>query len=388
MELAIAELKKCSSEDERKPHPRVGVVVWHEGHIAKAHRGEDPPGAHAEFTVLNSDHKLAGRRLPGGVLYTTLEPCTTRMHPKKGCWEWIVEKGIGTVVIGILDPNPDVCGIGEWLLKSKGVRVDRFPPDLQAQIEDANADFIKHHTVALFKKLSRLQRFHVVNLPCAFCGEQQDYTVRPVECVTNNAVDCPQCEKRFFVHFVGEAGTEFFTSRDGRDDYGISPAEGLSLPNAVRWALKRKQGWIEPREVKGILRLMADTEKELRGSKDHISPKDLMKAMVNSERISRYQVSTKKVRNFFRFIVRSGYFENSSPGRSAWNSVYTRTVDLSRCTECFLEGCLFVLRRARVILTREQAGTAGAFILGETGADGRVLGEKIWDSRLVGRNGS
>ncbi len=58
----------------------------------------------------------------GSILYITLEPC---VHQGKTppCASMIVEKGIKSVVIGIRDLNPLVCGKGIEYLKSQNIEV-------------------------------------------------------------------------------------------------------------------------------------------------------------------------------------------------------------------------------------------------------------------------
>ena len=139
MMQAIAKMRESRSEDA-DPHPNVGMVVVKDGKaIGKASRGEWVLGEHAEFGGLQ--HRLEHRDLRGAMLYTTLEPCTTRKHPKLACAEWIVSRRIKEVVIGILDPNPAICGQGFWMLHEAGVKVHFFPPDLAQQIHDANEEF-------------------------------------------------------------------------------------------------------------------------------------------------------------------------------------------------------------------------------------------------------
>jgi pyrimidine deaminase RibD-like protein len=83
MEKAVAEARKSRTEDGRV-HPKVGVVVVKDGkELAVAYRGELGKGDHAEFTAL--EKKLADVEIAGATVYTTLEPCTTRKHPKRPC---------------------------------------------------------------------------------------------------------------------------------------------------------------------------------------------------------------------------------------------------------------------------------------------------------------
>src|ERR1035438_8773774 len=93
MKVAIEEARKSVSEDDGRTHPMVGVVVVRDGkQIAAAHRGKSAPGNHAEFCALERD--LAGQIVAGSTVYTTLEPCTTRNHPKLPCAEHIVGRKV------------------------------------------------------------------------------------------------------------------------------------------------------------------------------------------------------------------------------------------------------------------------------------------------------
>jgi pyrimidine deaminase RibD-like protein/uncharacterized protein YuzE len=144
MELAISEAQKSVSEDERT-HPKVGVVVVRNGQIiAVAHRGETGMGDHAEFGAL--EVKLAHAVVAGATVYTTLEPCTTRQHPKMACAHRLIERKVGRVVIGMLDPNPDICGRGQQLLRTANTVTELFPNQLMAMVEDINREFTRTFT--------------------------------------------------------------------------------------------------------------------------------------------------------------------------------------------------------------------------------------------------
>jgi pyrimidine deaminase RibD-like protein len=143
--IAIDEARKSVPEDERV-HPRVGVVVVKDGRVlATAHRGEIPQ-CHAEFIAL--EKKLADVPLLGATVYTTLEPCTERNHPKVPCAIRLTERKVARVVIGMLDPDDRISGRGLRTLRKADIHTALFPADLMAEVEELNRDFIRERESA------------------------------------------------------------------------------------------------------------------------------------------------------------------------------------------------------------------------------------------------
>jgi pyrimidine deaminase RibD-like protein len=146
MEMAIQEARKSIGEDGRS-HPKVGAVVIKDGRVlAAAHRGELGPGDHAEYTAL--EKKLPNEAIAGATVYATLEPCTTRNPPKISCAKRLIERKVKRVVIGMLDPNPNIRGNGMLLLREHNIEIGFFPPDLMAILEELNRDFTRAQSQA------------------------------------------------------------------------------------------------------------------------------------------------------------------------------------------------------------------------------------------------
>ena len=100
------------------PNPHVGAVVvkdekivgegWHE-------RAGDP---HAEAIALEK----AGKNASGSTMYVTLEPCNHHGRTPP-CTDAILKAKVKRVVIGCLDPNPNVDGGGVEKLRKSGLDV-------------------------------------------------------------------------------------------------------------------------------------------------------------------------------------------------------------------------------------------------------------------------
>src|SRR5438067_8786891 len=117
------------------PNPWVGcVIVSGAASFEGAHRGPGQP--HAEAAALAA----AGEAARGATLYCTLEPCSHvgRTGP---CADAIVAAGVSRVVVGVVDPDPQVSGRGLARLRQAGVVVsvgaeadaveDQLAPSLQ-----------------------------------------------------------------------------------------------------------------------------------------------------------------------------------------------------------------------------------------------------------------
>ena len=101
------------------PNPMVGAVIVKDGQvIAKGYHHCCGQG-HAEVEAF----KNAGDQdVTGATIYVTLEPCS-HYGKTPPCADKIIEKKIGRVVVGALDPNPLVAGRGIEKIRNAGIEV-------------------------------------------------------------------------------------------------------------------------------------------------------------------------------------------------------------------------------------------------------------------------
>ena len=123
------------------PNPLVGAVIVKDGEIIGEGYHEYFGGAHAEVNAF----KKSIKPVDGAILYVTLEPCSFE-GKTPACVPLIVEKGISSVIIGMVDPNPKVNGIGIEYLRSAGISVT--VGILEKEIRLLNESFIKLITSA------------------------------------------------------------------------------------------------------------------------------------------------------------------------------------------------------------------------------------------------
>ena len=102
------------------PNPMVGAVIVHQGQIIGEGFHRQSGGAHAEVNAIRSVHDET--LLHDSTLYVNLEPCA---HQGKTppCTGLIIQKKIPRVVVGCLDPFPQVAGKGVKQLREAGIEV-------------------------------------------------------------------------------------------------------------------------------------------------------------------------------------------------------------------------------------------------------------------------
>ena len=121
MRMAVELSKRSLDEDDGRIHPKVGAVIVHSSGevISSGYRGQHTAGNHAEQEALDG---IRDDVVAGAVVYSTLEPCTFRGKQTPCCLR-LLDRGVSEVVIGILDPNPDIRGKGWWKFEERGVKV-------------------------------------------------------------------------------------------------------------------------------------------------------------------------------------------------------------------------------------------------------------------------
>jgi tRNA(adenine34) deaminase len=104
MRRAIGLAERASAQDEV---PIGAVLVRDDELLGEGYNrpiGEHDPSAHAEIVALrDSGRRVGNYRLPGSVLYVTLEPCPM-------CAGALVHARVARVVFGASDPKSGACG--------------------------------------------------------------------------------------------------------------------------------------------------------------------------------------------------------------------------------------------------------------------------------------
>lgn len=117
MKMALSLAKK--GRGMVSPNPLVGAVVVRQGQVIAAGYHSYFGGPHAEVEALTR----AGEKARGATLYLNLEPCH-HYGKTPPCTQRILSSGISRVVVGRVDPNPQVSGKGIDFLRESGVQVD------------------------------------------------------------------------------------------------------------------------------------------------------------------------------------------------------------------------------------------------------------------------
>lgn len=105
-------------EGRTAPNPPVGAVIVRDRQVVGEGHHARPGGPHGEVMALRD----AGERARGATLFVTLEPCNHHGRTPP-CTQAVIDAGISTVHVGVVDPNPHVAGHGIERLRAAGIRV-------------------------------------------------------------------------------------------------------------------------------------------------------------------------------------------------------------------------------------------------------------------------
>ena len=143
-----AVLAARNSLSEGPGKPKVGVVIVKDGVVlGESFRGRTGSGDHAEYGLVK---ELTGQGvdLRGATVYTTLEPCSSRNHPKMPCAQHLIEAGVSEVHIGMYDPNPRIYRDGWRLLRDVGIVLKDFPEAFRNEVRADNSEFVQQFRAA------------------------------------------------------------------------------------------------------------------------------------------------------------------------------------------------------------------------------------------------
>ena len=128
------------------PNPMVGAVLVYGGGENARIIGEgwhqQYGGPHAEVNCFASVKPEDEALVKESTLYVSLEPCS-HFGKTPPCADLIVKKGVKRVVVGLLDPNPQVAGKGITRLRENGIEV--VTGILEAECRELNKRFLCLH---------------------------------------------------------------------------------------------------------------------------------------------------------------------------------------------------------------------------------------------------
>ena len=126
------------------PNPMVGAVLVGNGEILAEGWHEQYGGPHAEVNCFRNLDMSSYRHIDMSkcTLFVSLEPCS-HYGKTPPCAKLIIEKGVGKVVVGMLDPNPLVAGKGVAMLREAGIEVEVGV--LENECRELNKRFLSLH---------------------------------------------------------------------------------------------------------------------------------------------------------------------------------------------------------------------------------------------------
>jgi diaminohydroxyphosphoribosylaminopyrimidine deaminase/5-amino-6-(5-phosphoribosylamino)uracil reductase len=100
------------------PNPMVGAVIVRDGKVISTGYHRKAGADHAEVDAI----KNSPVPVNGSIIYVNLEPCSIQGRTPP-CTDALIQNGFKKVIIGSVDPNPEIDGNGIRKLKSAGIEV-------------------------------------------------------------------------------------------------------------------------------------------------------------------------------------------------------------------------------------------------------------------------
>jgi len=129
----------CRGLGRTSPNPMVGAVIVKDDRVIGQGYHRFFGGAHAEINAIAD----ASEDVTGATMYVTLEPCC-HFGKTPPCVDAIIQKKIGKVVIGTLDPYPEMRGRSLELLKQHGI--EARVGVLEEECRSLNEVYLKYTT--------------------------------------------------------------------------------------------------------------------------------------------------------------------------------------------------------------------------------------------------
>lgn len=131
------------------PNPRVGCIITAaDGSVLGQGHTQRAGGPHAEIMALRDAAARGHNSLQHATAWVTLEPCAHQGRTGP-CCDALSAAGIGRVVAALIDPNPQVAGLGMVRLAAAGVQTHVLHP------HSAQAQQARELNIGFFSRMER-----------------------------------------------------------------------------------------------------------------------------------------------------------------------------------------------------------------------------------------
>ncbi len=120
LEEAIAQSRLCPPSEGA--YSVGALIITSDGQRFTGYSRETAPDNHAEEEAILKARQ-SGASLEGAVIYSSMEPCSTRKSKELSCSELIIENRMARVVFAAYEPDRFVDCRGERLLEEAGIEV-------------------------------------------------------------------------------------------------------------------------------------------------------------------------------------------------------------------------------------------------------------------------